>query len=232
MIYMVAILSGVCAVFVLWKVNRRELDRLHRERARMFDPCLSLFDPVRTVADGAGFPTLSGRYHGQDVKLRTIVDAVGFRKIPSLWLQVDLESPTGIDGVLDLLVRPQNIEFYSPSADLPETLPLPPAWPSFATLRANKPSLLPALEVLTPHVVSLFTHPQAKELLLTPRGVRILYQLTQGVPAHYLVFRAARFETLDVAPELVTILLQYVKSIHGALSVSKPRQGHDVARAA
>jgi hypothetical protein len=225
-------LLGVCALFALWQINSRELARVHRERARLFDSCLSLFDRAQVVADQAGFPTLSGRYRDHDIKLRTIVDAVGFRKFPSLWLQVDLESSTGIDGVLDLLVRPQNIEFYSPSADLPETLPLPPAWPEFATLRATNSVMLPVMDSLTPNVVKLFAHPQAKELLLTPRGVRIVYQLNQGVAAHYLVFRAAKFETLDVAPDLLKTLLDHALSIHATLSISKPHTGNDVARAA
>jgi hypothetical protein len=225
-------LSGVCAVFALWRLNSRELARVHGERARLFDPCLSLFDQAQVVADQAGFPTLSGRYCGHDVKLRTIVDAVGFRKFPSLWLQVDLESPTGIDGVLDLLVRPQNVEFYSPSADLPETLPLPPAWPEFATLRATNRALVPVMDSLTPHVVKLFAHPQAKELLVTPRGVRIVYQLNQGVAAHYLVFRAAKFEALDVAPDLLKTLLDHALTIHATLAFSNPPTGDDVARAA
>ncbi|MEQ1881085.1 MAG: hypothetical protein ABL878_08950 [Burkholderiales bacterium] len=227
-----AFLFGVCALLALWRFNVRELARVHGERARMFDSCLSLFDRVQTVADRSGFPTLSGRYRGHEIKLRTIVDAVGFRKFPSLWLQADLQSPTGIDGVLDLLVRPQNIEFYSPSADLPEILPLPSAWPAFATLRANNRTVLPVLAVLTPHVVRLFAHPQAKELLITPLGVRIVYQLTQSVAAHYLVLRAAKFESLDVAQDLLTPLLEQALSIHAALSGTEPCTGNNIARAA
>jgi hypothetical protein len=231
MTYML-LLAGVCALLALWRLNIRELARVRGERARLFDSCLPLFDCPQIVTDGAGFPSLTGRYRGHDIKLRTIVDAVGFRKFPSLWLQVDLQSPTGMQCVLDLLVRPQNIEFYSPSGELPETLPLPPQWPAFATLRSDNRAALPKLDLLTPHVLGLFATPQAKELLATPRGVRIVYQLTQAAAAHYLVLRAAKFELPDLAPELLESLLQRALSVHGVLAAATSRKADDIAQAA
>jgi hypothetical protein len=54
----------------------------------------------------------------------------------------------------------------------------------------------PAL--LTPHM-SLFEQPQAKELLVSPAGVRVVYQLAQGERAYYAVFRSLRFANLPVA---------------------------------
>lgn len=226
------ILFGFVALIALWRANRKELALVRAERARMFDNCLALFEEARTSPDQAGFPALTGRYRGNRVRLTTIVDAVGFRKVPSLWLQLDLETPTGLNAIVDLLVRPQNIEFFSPSSELPETVPLPAGWPAFAVLRADRPDVQAVLEALTPQVVELFGNPKAKEMLITPRGVRIVCQLHQGARAHYLVLRASKFEQLDVEPEVLRALLDRAVSIHSAIAMPGSNTGSNVARAA
>ena len=231
-LHVLGILLFFLALLVLWRANRKELALVRQKRARMFDNCLALFEDARTSPDPAGFPVLTGRYRGNRVRLATIVDAVGLRKVPSLWLQVDLETPTGLNAIVDLLARPQNIEFFSPSSDLQETLPLPPAWPAFAVLRADRPDVQAIVEALTPQVVELFGNPKAKEMLVTPRGVRIVCQLQQAAKTHYLVLRASKFEQLEVEPDLLKALLDRAVSIHCAIAMPGPRTESNVARAA
>ena len=69
------------------------------------------------------------------MEVEPLVDHVAFRKIPSLWVLVTVFGEIPYGGVFDLLVRPQNVEFYSPSSTLGTIIPNPPGWPREATLR-------------------------------------------------------------------------------------------------
>ena len=71
---------------------------------------------------------------------------------------------------------------------------------------------MPDPALLDPHM-SLFEQPQAKELVISPSGVRVVYQLAQGERAYYAVFRSLRFANLPVRAESVSALLERMLAI-------------------
>jgi hypothetical protein len=173
--------------------QQRHRRRIGRERGRLWEDCVSLLDGARVRQDGIDFPRLEGYYHGHHVRLEAIADHIAFRKLPQLWLRATLRVDIPYRGVLDLLVRPENIEFYSPIWSLPETIDLPPGWPVHALARTDGAGDMPPLGVVGRHL-GIFDDPRTKELLVTPRGVRLVYQLAQGQRAHYAVLRSVNFE--------------------------------------
>jgi hypothetical protein len=179
------------ALLALALAYRRDRTRLRRARGRYFEDCLSLFARPTLSQDDVDFPTLEGAYRGRRVRLQPLVDHVAVRKLPSLWLLLTVFEDLPLKGTLDLLLRPQNVEFYSPSSRLPVTLRPPAGWPAHALLRTDEDGL-PPLERLTPHV-AMFDDPKMKELVVTPNGVRLVYQAEQAERAHYAVLRHARF---------------------------------------
>ena len=187
-------IAALCAVFIpaLWIIYRRARARHVAVRAVYFDDCRSLFDDCRITLQDTDFPVLEGRHGGHRFRLEPIVDHMAVRKLPSLWLKVSLLGELPVPGAVDFLARPQNTEFYSPSASLPHSLRIPAHWPQHAMLRTDieDPSL--PLDLLAPHM-HIFDDPRAKELLLTARGVRIVYQASQGQRAYYLVLRQPEF---------------------------------------
>jgi hypothetical protein len=195
----------------MWDV-RRERER----RAALFEDCMKLFGKCRVTQDGMHFPVLEGHYRGVPIKLEPVLDDMGVRKVPSLWLKATVLAPNSNRGVLDFIVRPQGIEFYSPSNDLPVRLSIPADWPQHALLCTDRRGTQPPLDRLTPHM-SAFDDPRMKELLITPRGVRLVYQAAQAERGEYLVLRQARFAVTRIDPALVRFLLDRALAIATAL---------------
>ena len=210
--YEIIALAAVLVAILVY-MYRRDRRRLRDNRAAMYQDCVHLFDEPRVVQDDVNFPVLTGRYRGYRVKLEPIADYLAFRKIPSLWLQATVYCDNPYRGAFDFLVRPQNVEFWSPAWQMETSLATPPGWPEFAIARTDDPGDVPPLDRLQPHGV-LFDDEKVKELLVTPKGVRIVYQADQAERAYYMVLRQLVFENIRLAPDLVTSLLDRGISIH------------------
>jgi hypothetical protein len=212
-------IAALCAGFVLalWLIYRRDRARKKAARAAYFDDCKSLFDQCRIVQEGTDFPLLEGRYQGHLVRLEPLIDHMGVRKLPSLWLMVSLLGELPVPGVIDFLARPQNTEFYSPSASLPFSLRIPSDWPQHAILRTDVEDQSLPISVLKPHM-GIFGDPKTKELLVTPRGVRIVYQASQGERAYYLVLRLPEFGEARLPAALARQLLDQVLAVYSSVA--------------
>jgi len=204
------------ALIALTWLYRRDRERYRRLRGGFFAACLDLFEQYRVVQDDVDFPVLTGRYRGHEVRLEPIVDHLTMRKLPSLWLQVSLIAPVPYQGIFDLLIRPRGTEFYSPSIDLAHEMRLPPGWPSDAALRSDDPARMPPLAVMAQHRY-LFEDQRLKEMLVTPKGVRLVYQVQQAERARYAVLRQIEFLDNTLPPGLARRLLEATIAIRASL---------------
>lgn len=216
---------AVFLVAVLWYMYRRDRRRIRDGRAAMYEDCAPLFENPRIVQDDVNFPVLTGVYQGFRIKLEPIADYLAFRKIPSLWLLATVYCENPYRGVFDFLIRPQNVEFWSPAWKLESELDIPPGWPDHAIARSDDPAHAPPGGKLAPHG-DLFEDLKVKEVLVTPRGVRIVYQADQAERAYYMVFRQLVFENFRLAPELVTRLLDRAVAIHRDLGTGESSRDH------
>jgi hypothetical protein len=66
-----------------------------------------------------------------------------------------------------------------------------------------------------------FAAPKAKEILITPKGVRLVYQVDQGTRAEYLVLRSANFASPQVTAEIMRDLLDRAVALYQDLAVTK-----------
>ena len=207
-----ALLAFIAAAAFGWRSHVRHRLTVGRLRRAMWDRCVALLADARLVQQDIDFPALHGRYQGYRVTLEAIADDIGYRKLPQLWLRATIFADLPVPGVMDYLVRPENIEFYSGIWSLPASLPIPPDWPQHALLRTSDSDTTFDPARLNPHM-SLFEQPQAKELVISPSGVRVVYQLAQGERAYYAVFRSLRFASLPVKSETVSALLERMLAI-------------------
>lgn len=211
------ILSTCAVVLLISWMHLRHRASVKRKRAAMFEACKQLFDDAEIAQDDVNFPVLSGHYRGYPVKLVPIADHVGFRKLPSLWLLITIKAERPASSVFDFLVRPQNIEFFSPSDQLEHQVKIPAHWPQYALLKTDNLERMPSPQQVDKHM-SLFDDNKVKELLLTPRGVRIVYQANQAEQSNYRTLRSLSFHDLSVAPELMSELLDKAITIHQDLA--------------
>lgn len=203
--------AGLGATGWCW---RREQRRVRAARARLLRHAPSLLEGAASSQDGLTYPVLRGRYFGCEVELRPEADTIGLRKLPSLWLLVTVTGETGAGGVLDAMLRPLGVEYWSPHHDLPVTLPTPAALPEAAVLRGDDEERLERLvTVLQRRLAGLLALPEAKEVLVTPRGVRLVVQLAEGARGSYLLFRDADFPVQELAAMQLADLLERAHSL-------------------
>jgi hypothetical protein len=198
---------------IFWIMHRRKRSAVKAERAAMFNRCISLFDNYKIIQDGIYYPVLYGCYKGYDFKLEPIADHIAFRTLPSLWLLVTLKGRVPYEGVFDFMVRHKNVEFFSPISRLKIDIDIPERWPGHALLRTNFPEQMPPQEQIEPHM-DFFDDPKAKEFLITPNGVRLVYQARQADRAYYMVLRQVVFEDTDISPNLVKGLMDRAVSVY------------------
>jgi hypothetical protein len=206
---------------LLWLIYRRDRARKRAIRGGYFDECRSLIEDCRIVQNDLEFPVLDGRYAGQRIRLEPVVDHMAVRKLPSLWLKVSVLGELPIAGTVDFLARPLNTEFFSPSAGLPTTLRIPPDWPQHALLRTDIEDESQPIRILAPHI-GLFADLKTKELVVAPRGVRLVYQASQGERAYYMVLRQPEFGPARLPATLARRLLDEALAVYNSVASSQP----------
>ncbi|MRI55474.1 hypothetical protein D8770_16135 [Methylobacterium sp. DB1607] len=169
--------------------------RQHRReaawRAGLLDDCTGPLSEPRLGRDRAGFATLRGRVGPAVVDVRLVPDTLVHRRLPQLWLRVTLRMPLETEAVLDVLRRPAGAEFYAPD-QLPLRLPVPAAWPADTLVRGTVGADIP-LACLTPVLSRILADPRVKEVLVTPDGLRLTVQASQGTRGAYVLLRGSRF---------------------------------------
>jgi hypothetical protein len=212
----------LAALLVLPALYARDSIRERRRRGGWFTDALPLFDSYRVTQQSRNWPVLTGRYQGVDVRLEPVLDDMAWRKLPSLWLKATVLAPNPARGTLGLLVRARGGEFYSPTADMAHRLPIPKAFPSDAMLCSDCAETAPLLAVESQ--IEAFGDPRMKELVITPKGVRLVYQAAQGERAEYLVLRQARFAQDKGDAALVKSLLDRAMAIVAAVDAPAQQQ--------
>ncbi|ESY00402.1 hypothetical protein [Mesorhizobium sp. LNJC405B00] len=177
------------------------------------------------VSDGtAGVVTWAGTWNGQRVQLRTIVDTLATRKLPARWLSVTITEPVAVPATFDMMMRPGSPTTFSNFDHLQHTLPKAPGFPAEAVLRTDlRAARFP--QNLIASLLDIFAEGRAKELLITPNGVRIVWLLAEAERARYGVFRQAAFGGTRLDPALVERLLTSASGLRDAIN----RQERQVA---
>jgi hypothetical protein len=188
-------------------------------RAAYLDACLPLLERAERRLEPTGFPRLTGAWHGRPFDLRALPDTLTFRKLPALWLMVTLPAPMPVAATLDILRRPTGGEVFSAFDRLPVAVATPPGLPPDAALRSDDPAGLPPAEVLAPHLAAL-SDDRAKELVISPRGLRLVWLAEEADRGRYLLFRDAEMGQSPLAAGVVTPLLARLAALAADLDVA------------
>lgn len=196
-----------------------------RSSARLdyFAVCAPLFSAVRIRATDHGFARLNGHRSGHLVDLQAVPDTLTFRKLPSLWLMVTLPTPQPVAASADFMARPTGTEVFSNFGSLPVQVATPPGFPTDVAVRTDDPAGLPQGAVLDA-VRAAFFSPRVKEVLVSPRGLRLVWLAEEADRSRYLIFRDAELGMRPLPPEVLTPLLDHLGAIADALAVAD-RQG-------
>jgi len=218
---------AVLAVAVLVWIYRRDKSRVDRERQVLFDDVRGLLSDAEIERMPREYPKLRGRYRDHDVTIDAVVDTIAVRKLPSVWLRVTVKAEIPFAGVCDVMARAHNVEFYSPFGDLDAGVALPAGWPDHLSVKTDDPDKMPPAALLAPHI-GVFGDERMKELLVTPKGVRLVRQVAQGSRAEYMVLRQAAFGPVVVPRPLLQGMLDKAVALAEALSAAR-KPGNGVA---
>lgn len=224
MSFAVSVLIALAAAVLCLRQGRRSATW----RAGLFSECAALLEAPRLGRDRSGFATLDGTRDGAPVAVRLIPEALVHRRLPQLWLSVSLRRPLPVGAVLDVLRRPVGAEFYAP-ADLPLRFDCPPGWPADTLVRGTAGAAA-VLWRAEPILEKILADPRVKEVLVTPRGVRLVVQAAEGGRGAYLLLRGSRFDLDHVAPALLDETLAGLDRLARTLSPNAEEIAH--ARAA
>ncbi len=217
-----AVLTGIIGMGVVPLVALREGRRLRRARVALLDPSRQLLQPSRITWSGAGYPQLEGRYSGRRVIAALVPDTMTIRRLPQLWLSLTLAVPLPIQAAFAALVRPTGNEFYSLTSSLPDTLPPPPDWPTELLLRARGEEAGSLIARAARPIGRLLTDGRIKEVGVTPRGLRVVWQAAEGALGPHLLLRQADFPARPIPAADLQTLLDQLMALAMALAPDGP----------
>jgi hypothetical protein len=207
-------LAVVLAALGLWLAFRLIAESRARTaaRARFFDAVKPLFDSGETHLQPTGFARMTGRRKGLAFDLQAIPDTLTFRKLPALWVMVTLTEAMPIAATLNFMARPSGQEPFSHFATLPQSLPTPTGLPSDIAIRTDDATRVPPASVIDRHA-NLFDDPKVKELVIAPKGLRIVILGEEADRGRYLIFREAEMGQAPLDPARLLPLLDRLAAL-------------------
>lgn len=204
------VIAPLLAMSVYLLFQRSQLV-LKRNRAMLFEHCDGMLDNSSTYYEANGFPVIKGHYSGFDVQLNLIPDTIVMRKVPPLWLMVSIKANKQSKGSMDFIVRPQNIEFYSPGWHWDGLFKVPSNWPQYSIAKYRDTEA--SVSVLDKFIPDLFKDEKVKQLLITPNSLRITYMAKQAIRGEYLLTRSAVFDDNAIERDDVKKIIEYAIAI-------------------
>lgn len=179
--------------FRFWRYVQGRRERAAATPGQLFGEIVPLLEHPRLAAGEAiGTWQVTGAYRGHAFQLKAVTDTLAVRKLPSLWLMVTLPSPQPVSATFDLMMRPQGPSTFSNFDFLDHTLPTPPGFPEDAVIRSDQTAAAFPADAVRREMAS-FQALRGKEVLVSPKGLRIVLQAGEADRARYGVFREADF---------------------------------------
>ena len=216
---LMAAIAGTSFLYMLYR-NIRDGRTRAAARAAFLDDTQSLFSGGLKKVNADGFPRISGTYRGHGFDVQLVPDTLNFRKLPSLWLLVSLPEPMPVRATFDLMMRPRGVEMFSKHASLPVQIEPDPAFPDDCTIRTDAPHALPSRELLLRHA-RILNDPLAKDLLISPKGLRVVWLAEEASRGNYLLFRDSEMGLSPFPAAEVKPLLDYLIALREDL-LSQP----------
>lgn len=181
-------------------------------RASYLDAVKPLFEGGETRLQPTGFPRMTGHRQGLAFDLQIIPDTLTFRKLPALWVLVTLPEPLPLQATLDLMARPSGNEPFTRFATLAQSLPTPEDLPRHVAVRSDDAARIPPADLVARHF-DLFDDPLIKELVLSPKGLRIVILAEEADRGRFLIFREAEMGLSPLEPARLAPILDRLAAI-------------------
>lgn len=185
---MFPLIFAALPALLVWQIILGLRHRTSRAQARaaFLTHTLPLFDRVTTHIAPNGFPRMTAHKGDLVFDLQLVQDSLTFRKLPTLWLMITLPQSMPVTAQLHIMARPTGFEPFSNFKSLHQSMDLP--LPEDCVARCDHPDQVP------PQVArhcGIFADPWVKELVVSPKGLRIVILADEAARTNYLIFRDA-----------------------------------------
>ncbi len=209
---MAGLILGLGAVH--WASGRRR----QAARAVYFSSVEGLFDRAVVRVQPSGFARMTGHWGAHEFDLQAVPDTLTFRKLPALWVMITLPEPLPVTATLDIMARPSGGEPFSHFSSLPQSLERPSFLPEVTALRSDDAAGL-KVDYLAAHA-PLFDDPRVKELIISPKGLRIVLLAEEAERGRYLLFRDAEMGLEPLKAERVSGLIETILALRADIFAS------------
>lgn len=211
-------LAAALAVLVLWLAwTILQATRTRRRaRADYFSALIPLFDHVTTRIEPSGLPRMTARLGPHAFDLQAVQDSLTFRKLPALWVMLTLPEPLPVKATLDIMARPTGQEPFSHFASLRHSLPCPTGLPEGSAVRSDNAALLPPESLVAPHL-AVFSDPMVKELVISPKGLRLVILGEEADRGRFLIFREAELGMTPLPASRLAALIDTILALRTTL---------------
>lgn len=216
LLLLAAVVLGLGVLATAWRLWR-EARQGRAARTALLTEAEPLLAAPRRRIEPSGFPRLAGRFVGREVDLQAVPDALALRKLPALWLLATLTEPQPLAGETRIMQRPSGLEPFSTFADLPAEVTPPPGAPAGCVLRTTSPCHLPPAAILAAGI-RLFEDPAVKELVFSPKGLRLVRLVEEAPRGGYLLFRDADLGRAPIPAAVARRMLDALVALSGELA--------------
>lgn len=208
---------------VIWTLGKAQGQRAAR-RAAYLAGCAGLFTDRQENVQPTGFPRLSGRHEGDVFDVQVVPDTLSVRKLPALWVLVSLPQDLPVHDTLDLMMRATGMETFSHFGRLPVQVAAPPGFPPECAIRTDAPGAMPWADAVR-RVLDVVDMQRLKEVLVTPRGVRLVFLAEEAARTRYLLYRDAEMGLAPLSPAVLAPFLAATQELRdGVLAEVEKRR--------
>jgi hypothetical protein len=220
---LLALLGAIAGTAFLYALTLSIRDGRARaaRRAAYLDGVKEVFTGGVKVIAPTGFPRLSGTYRGRTFDIQAVPDTLNVRKLPALWVLVSLVEPMPVRATLDIMMRPRGVEYFSRHAALPVQLEPDPGLPHDSSLRTDLPEALPPRDIVLKHA-QILADPLAKELVISPQGLRLVWLAEEAHRGRYLIFRDSEMGLEPFPAAALKPLLDHLLALRDDLAARMP----------
>lgn len=209
-----ALTLGVGAV-VVWALRREQAARAVRRKGYLSAVGV-LFTARREVVQPSGFPRMAGLHEGAEFDLQVVADTLSLRKLPALWVLVSIPGALPTGASVDVMLRPTGMESFSNFGQLPVQVPVPRGFPDDCAIRADAPGAVP-FEAALREVLGAVDQDRLKEIVVTPKGVRLVLLAEEAHRGRYLIFRDAEMGRVPLSPARLAPFLAAARGLRDAV---------------
>lgn len=209
----VAMIGCAALVWLAWRGHSLVL----QSRRALLDDCSDVLERRRVEHAGDGFPRLEGFDRGRLVRVDLVSDTMTIRRLPQLWMVLTRLEARPELAEISVLVRPTGMEFYSLTENHPHRLRVPPELPAECLARGSDASAQRLLDQMAPTLQRIFADPRIKEVGVTKKGLRLVWQAAEGRRGEHLLMRQCIFDDAKVSGDALRARLAQLDALSCAL---------------